>query len=202
MVVSETNIHSIPFIRPMWLCYSYSIMNGTDGLIKQPFARFLLYVIYCYTTAGIAWLPQQHKKMLEQTENVAYNTIQILVCHLTTKHQWKPKRYSYKINVSSIPLCISYYAGNDDKGNANITYGLSCTWQAPNRTTAGRTSLLCEVWERYLHGWKLVRLVLMCKVYKNAFQKWLQACKLFVIPHKMVEDAKVFRPQFQQVSVG
>jgi len=23
--------------------------------------------IYCYTTAGIAWLPQQHKKMLEQT---------------------------------------------------------------------------------------------------------------------------------------
>jgi len=38
------------------------------------FAIFLLYVIYCYTTAGIAWLPQQHKKMLEQTENVAYNT--------------------------------------------------------------------------------------------------------------------------------
>jgi len=32
------------------------------------------FVIYCFTTAGIAWLPQQHKKMLEHTENVAYNT--------------------------------------------------------------------------------------------------------------------------------
>jgi len=50
-------------------------------------ARFLFYVIYCYTTAGIAWLPQQHKKMLEQTENVAYNTS----ISLTMKRQWKPK---------------------------------------------------------------------------------------------------------------
>jgi len=24
-------------------------------------------LLYCYTTAGIAWLPQQHQKMLEQT---------------------------------------------------------------------------------------------------------------------------------------
>jgi len=37
------------------------------------------------------------------------------------KRQGKPKFYSY----SSIQLCISCYAGNGDKGNANITYGFS-----------------------------------------------------------------------------
>jgi len=47
-------------------------------------------------------------------------------------------------NVSSIPLCISYYADNDDKDNPNITCGLSCTWQTPNCTTADRIFLLCE----------------------------------------------------------
>jgi len=99
-------------------------------------------------------------------------------------------------NVSIIPLCICHYA---DKSNANITYGLSCTWQTLNRTTAGWTSLLCKVWETDLRGWKLVRMVLMCMVYKNAFQKWLQACKLFVIPHKV---PRYSGPQFHQVSVG
>ena len=47
--------------------------------------------------------------------------IQALVWHVTMKRQWKPKLYSYK-NVSSIPLCISYYAGNDYKGNANMVW--------------------------------------------------------------------------------
>jgi len=100
--------------------------------------------------------------MLEQTENVAYSTI----ISLTMKRQGKPKFYSY----SSIQFCISCYACNGDKGNANITYGFSCTWQAPNRTTAARTALLCEVWEADRHGWKLIQLVLMCTVYKKRFR--------------------------------
>jgi len=111
------------------------------------------------------------------------HTIQALVWHLTMKCQ-RNQKFTVTIG-SSIQLCISCYAGNDDKGNANISYDLSCTWQTPNHTTAGRTSLLCEVWETVLHGWKLVRLVLMCTVYKNAFQKWFQACKSFLIPPKV-----------------
>jgi len=67
-------------------------------------------------------------------------------------------------------MFISCYVGIGDKGNANITYGFSCTWQAPNRTTAARTSLLCEVWETDRHCWKLIRLVLMCTVYKKRFR--------------------------------
>ena len=102
------------------------------------------------------------------------HTVQLLVWPWNARE--KSKFYSY----SSIQLCISCYAGNGDKGNAYITYGFSCTWQAPNCTTAARTPLLCEVLETDRHGWKLIRLVLMCTVYKNAFafQKWLQACKL------------------------
>jgi len=42
---------------------------------------------------------QQHKKMMEQTENVAYSTI----ISLTMKRQGKPKFYSY----SSIQLSCS-----------------------------------------------------------------------------------------------
>ena len=83
--------------------------------------------------------------MLEQTENFAYSTI----ISLTMKRQGKPKFYSF---YSSIQLCISCYAGNGDKGNANITYGFICTWQAPNRTTAARTSLLCEFLETDRRG--------------------------------------------------
>jgi len=100
------------------------------------------------------------------------------------KRQRKPKFYSY----SSIELCTSCYAGNGDKGNANITYCFSCTWQAPNRTTAARTSLLWEVWETDRHGWKLVPTgadVHDVQINAFAFQKWLQACKLFVIPYKV-----------------
>ena len=51
------------------------------------------FVILCYTTAGIAWLPQQHKKMLEQTENVAYNTSISLT--FDNEMPEKPKIYSY-----------------------------------------------------------------------------------------------------------
>jgi len=91
-----------------------------------------------------AKMAQQHKKMLEQTENVAYITI----ISLKMKCPRKPKFYSY----SSIQLCISCYAGNGDKGNANITNGFICTWQAPNRTTAARTSLLCEFLETDRRG--------------------------------------------------
>ena len=72
---------------------------------------FSFYIIYCYTTAGIAWLPQQHKKTLEQTETVAFNTR----ISLTIKWQWKPK-------VSSIPLCITYYAIMTTKVTQIITY--------------------------------------------------------------------------------
>ena len=77
-------------------------------------------------------------------------------------------------NDSSIPLRISYLADNDDKSIGNITYGFSCTWQkwqAPNIITAGRASLLTEVWETDLHGWKVVWLVLMCMVYKKTLSK-------------------------------
>jgi len=44
-------------------------MNGMDVLLINnhlPHFSFMS-LIYCYTTAGIAWLPQQQKKMLEQT---------------------------------------------------------------------------------------------------------------------------------------
>jgi len=44
------------------------------------------------------------RKLLEQTENAAYNTS----ISFTMKRQWKPKLY----NVSSIALCISYYQDN------------------------------------------------------------------------------------------
>jgi len=42
-----------------------------DGLINNhlPDFSFMSFI----ATAGIAWLPQQHKKMPEQTEDVAYN---------------------------------------------------------------------------------------------------------------------------------
>jgi len=37
-------------------------------LINNHLPQFsFISLIYCYTTAMIAWLPQQHKKMLEQT---------------------------------------------------------------------------------------------------------------------------------------
>jgi len=69
-------------------------MNGKDVcLINNNLPHFsFMSLIYYYTTAGIAWLPQQRKKMLEQTENVAYKTS----ISLTMKRQWKPKLYSYK----------------------------------------------------------------------------------------------------------
>jgi len=86
-------------------------------------------------------MPQQHKKMLEQTENVAYNTS----ISLKFFWQWNASE-NQNFTVSSIPLCNSCYADNDDKGNTNI-HGLRSTWQALSHTTAGRTSLLCEVWE-------------------------------------------------------
>jgi len=44
-------------------------MNGMDVCFINnhlPIFSFMS-LIYCYTTAGIARLPQQHKKMLEQT---------------------------------------------------------------------------------------------------------------------------------------
>jgi len=81
---------------------------------------------------------------MEQTDNIAYNAS----ISVTMKRHGKPKLYSYNTNDSSIPLCISYLADNDDKSIGNITYGFSCTWQkwqAPNIITAGRASLLTEV---------------------------------------------------------
>jgi len=64
---TENNKFPFPFI--IWLCYSYAIMTGMDiCLINNHLPHFcFMSLIYCYTTAGIAWLPQQHKKMLEQT---------------------------------------------------------------------------------------------------------------------------------------
>jgi len=123
------------------------------------------------------------------------HTVQSLVWQM--KRQGKPKFYSY----SSIQLCISCYAGNGDKGNANITYGFSCTWQAPNRTKAARTSLLCEVWETDRHGWKLIRLVLMCTVYKKHFRFPEVASSMQIVCYPS-QGGKVFEPQFNQVSVG
>ena len=102
-------------------------------------------------------------------------TIQALVWHLTKWNASENQNFTVT-NFSSIPLCISYSAGNDDKGNANITNGLSCTWQAPNRTTAARSSLLYEVLETDRHGWKLV-----CTVYKSGFKH----ANCFFIPRKV-----------------
>jgi len=45
-------------------------MNGMDHicLINNYLPHFcFMSLMYCYTTAGIAWLPQQHRKMLEQS---------------------------------------------------------------------------------------------------------------------------------------
>ena len=44
-------------------------MNGIDVcLINNHLPHFsFMSFIYCYTTAATTWLPQQHKKMLEQT---------------------------------------------------------------------------------------------------------------------------------------
>jgi len=71
MVVSDKNITCIPII--MQLCYSYAIMNGMDVclinnhlFINLPHFPFMSF-IYFYTTAKIAWLLQQHNKMLEQS---------------------------------------------------------------------------------------------------------------------------------------
>jgi len=45
---------------------------------KVQFLEFATFLIYCYTTAGIAWLPQQHKKMVEQTY-ITYNEVCIII---------------------------------------------------------------------------------------------------------------------------
>jgi len=51
-----------------------------DCLIYNHLPHFsFMSLIYCYTSAGIAWLPQQHKKMLEQTNCVSYNEVCIIV---------------------------------------------------------------------------------------------------------------------------
>jgi len=67
MVVSETNIHSIHYITLLFLFNNVSLTT-----IFHIFFSFMS-LIYCCTTAGIAWLPQQHK-VLEQT-CISYNEV-------------------------------------------------------------------------------------------------------------------------------
>jgi len=72
--------------------------------------------------------------------------------------------------------------------------------EAPYRTTAGRTSLLCEVSEKDLASWLKTRST-GADVHgvQNVFQKVASSMKIVCYSS---QDAKVFRPQFHKVPVG
>jgi len=115
--------------------------------------------------------------------------------------QWNARKNQNFTAIAASSCALAVMLANGDKGNANITYGFSCNWQASNRTTAARTSLLCEVWETDYHGWKHIRLVLMCAVYKKRFRFPEVASSMQIVCYPS-QGGKVFQPQFHQVSVG
>jgi len=162
----------------MQLCYSYSIMNRMDVCLINNHLLAFSFMSFIATLLGLLDWHSSTRKCWNILKTLP--TIQALVWHLTKWNASENQNFTVT-NASSILLCISYSAGNDDKGNANITNGLSCTWQAPNRTTAARTSFLCEVWET---DW--------CTKVASSMQI------VFYPSH----GVKVFRPQFHQVSVG
>ena len=100
--------------------------------------------------------------------NVAYNTS----ISLTMKRQ---ESQSFTVTyVSSIPLCTSYsYADNDDKGNANISL---VVWVALGKHQIAQQLVGHPVKKQISVAENSFDCFMMCTVYKNAFQKRLQAC--------------------------
>ena len=129
--------------------------------------------------------------MLEQTENAEYSTI----ISLTMKRQGNPKFYSY----SSIQLCISFILAMATKvtqislivavalGKHQIAQqllGHHCCVRSEKQTAMAENSF----------DWCWCA---QCTKNAFAFQKWLQACKLFVIPHKVAKYSSLSPIKYQ-----
>jgi len=96
----------------------------------------------------------------------------------------------------------------NNKRNANIN-GLSCTWQAPNRTTAGRISLLCEIWETSSMAENSFHWCWPARCTKKSFQKWLQAANCLLsltrcqgIPASVPSSISWMNAKYEATTVG